>query len=58
MKQQRVVHDVIAYNAFVSACNNGEQPEQALEVFADMSQQKVVPHVVTYHALISACEKG
>ena len=46
------------YNALVSACERGKQPEQALEVFKTLMRQGVVPDAVTYNAVISACEEG
>ena len=58
MQQQGVVPDVITYNALISTCEKGKQPQRALEVFQAMQQQGVVPDVITYSALISACEKG
>ena len=58
MKQKGVVPNVITYNALISACEKGKQPEQAMEVFKAMQQQGVVPDVITYSALISACEKS
>ena len=37
--QQDVVPDVITYNALISACEKGEQPEQALKIFGEMKQR-------------------
>ena len=53
-----MVPDEITYNALISACEKGKQPEQAIKLMAAMEQQDVVPSVITYDALISACEKG
>ena len=53
-----MVPNAITYNALISACEKGKQPEQALEILVYMKQQGVVPDVITYNALISACEKG
>ena len=50
--------NVIAYSALVSACEKGNQPDQALELFLMMTQDGVPPNVITYSALISTCEKG
>ena len=58
MKQQRLVPDVIAYSALISACEKAKQFKMALEIFAAMKQQVVVPNVITYSALISSCEKS
>ncbi len=48
---------MITYNAFVSACKKGKQPERAWEVFQAMQQQSLTQDVITYGALISAYEK-
>ena len=58
MQQQGVVSNAITYNALISACEKGKQPEGALQVFEAMKLQSVVPNAITYSALISACEKG
>ena len=58
MKQQGVVPDVITYSALISACEKGNQLEQALGFFEAIKQQGLVPNLITYSALISACEKG
>ena len=50
--------DVISYNSAISACEKGQQWQQALMLFSEMGQQHVVPNVVTHNAAISACEKG
>ena len=50
--------NVIIYNALISACDKGKQPESALEVFKAMQQQGVVPNIISYSALISASGKG
>ena len=53
-----MVPNVSTYNAVISACEKGKQPERALEVFQAMQRQGVVPNVITYSALISTCEEG
>ena len=58
MKQQGLLPNVITYNALISACEKGKQPERALELFEAMQQRGVVPNVITYSALISVCEKA
>ena len=58
MVQQGVVPNAITYNALISACEKGKQPEQSPSVFAAMEQQAVVPNLIAHNALISACEKG
>ena len=39
--------DVVTYNALISACQKGKQPERALEVFEAMQRQGVVSNVIT-----------
>ena len=58
MQQQGIVPNIITYNAVISACEKGKQPERALEILDKMQQQRIVPNIITYSALISACEKG
>ena len=58
MRQQGVVPDTITYNALISACEKGKQPEQALEHFEAMKRQGIVPDVIARSFLISAIEKG
>ena len=53
-----MVSDAFTYNALISACEKGKQPERALNVFQAMAEQGVLPNVITYNALISTCEKG
>ena len=50
--------EVITYNATISACAKGHQPERALERLAEMQGRGLDPNVITYSAAISACEKG
>ncbi len=58
MRQQGVVPYVITYIALISGCEEGQQFEQALEVFRTMRQHGVLPNGITYSVLISTCEKG
>ena len=46
-----MVPNVITYNALISACEKGKQPERALELFEALQQQGVLPNVITYGAL-------
>ena len=57
MKQQGMLSDVITYNALISACEKGNQPQQALQLFEAMRQQGMLPDVITHSVLISTCEK-
>ena len=58
MRQHGLVPNVITYNALISACGKGQEPERAMKLFERMQRQGGVPVVITYNALISACEKG
>ena len=58
MQRHGVVPNVITYNALISACEKGKQPERALGVLEAMQQQGLEPNAITYNALISSCEKG
>ena len=42
-----MVPDVISYNALISGCEKGQQPEQALELFKAMQRQGLVADVIT-----------
>ena len=58
MQRTSMVPNIITFGALISACEKGKQPEQALEISAEMKEQGVLPDVITYNALISACAKG
>ena len=58
MQWQGLVLNVITYTALISACEKGQQPEQATRLYEAMQWQGLVPNVITYTALISACEGG
>ena len=58
MQRHSIVPDLISYNALISACEKGKQPEQAMEMFHAMQRHSVVPNLISYSALLSACEKG
>ena len=49
---------MITYSAQISACEKGQQPERALELFKALQRQGMVTSVITHNALISACEEG
>jgi pentatricopeptide repeat protein len=48
----------ISYNAAISACETGEQWQQALGLLAMLQQSGLVPDVITYTAALTACERG
>jgi len=58
MQRWGVLPDVITYNAVISACEKGRQPEQALKVFQALQRQRTLPDIITYDAVVSAYEKG
>ena len=49
---------VISYNASISAFEQGQQWEKALQLLEQMRGQGIEPNVISYSATISACEKG
>ena len=53
-----MVPNLITFNAMISACQKGKQPERAVELLQAMQQQGVEPNTITYNAMISALEKG
>ena len=44
--------------AAVSACENGQQWERALDLLGEMQEHAIVLSTITYSAAISAREKG
>ena len=57
MQQQGVMTNVITYSALISACEKGNQPEQALGLLQEMVDQLLTPNVVSFSAFISTSEK-
>ena len=58
MLQTAVLPNVISCSAAVSACEKGQQWQQALGDLAVMQQAAVLPNVISYAAAISACVRG
>ena len=58
MEREGVGRSTSAYNAAISACEQGMVPNRACEVFRRMKKAGIKPSVVSYSALISAAEKG
>ena len=50
--------NMITYNATISVCKKGHQPERALELLAEMQGRDQEPDVIKYNATTNACEKG
>ncbi|CAK0892995.1 unnamed protein product [Prorocentrum cordatum] len=48
----------LSYSAGISACERGEQWQQALALLSEMSEVKLEPDAISYSAGVSACEKG
>ena len=49
---------MIIYNAVISVCEKGTQPERALELIEEMRRRALESGVIIYNAVLSACEKG
>eukprot|EP00931_Biecheleriopsis_adriatica_P095279 TRINITY_DN6891_c0_g1_i10.p1 TRINITY_DN6891_c0_g1~~TRINITY_DN6891_c0_g1_i10.p1 ORF type:complete len:126 (-),score=29.61 TRINITY_DN6891_c0_g1_i10:130-462(-) len=58
MKQSGLQPDVITFNALISACEQGNHSEKALEIFAEMRQRGLQPNVITYDSLVRAGQKA
>ena len=48
----------ITYDLLISACEKGQQQQQAMRLLQEMLPRGLLPTVITYNAAISACEKG
>ena len=57
MQQRLLDPDVISFNAAISACEKGEQWQQALGMLSEMQQRQREPSVISFSAAISTCEK-
>ena len=49
---------LISYNAAISACRKGKQPDKTVELFEDMLRKGLEPNRISCNAVISAREKG
>ena len=58
MQRHGAVPNLSSYNALVSDCQQGKQPEYTMGMFHAMQWHGMVPSMVSYSAMISACEKG
>eukprot|EP00438_Fugacium_kawagutii_P027259 Skav214352 [mRNA] locus=scaffold86:468931:470052:+ [translate_table: standard] len=58
MTHQQVKQEAPAFNATISACEKGDQWEQALSLFEVLKESRICPTVISYSATISACEKS
>ena len=52
------IRDVISYSASISACEKGQQWEQALGLLQESGCCQLAPCAISYSTSISACEKG
>ena len=50
--------NLITYNAAISACEKGKQPDKALELLEETQRKGMEPGSITYNAASSACEKS
>jgi len=48
MEQEGLAETAIVYNAAISACQRGLQPQVAMDVFRRMEKQGIVPTGVTF----------
>ena len=48
-------YDLISYNSAISACEEGEEWEWAIELLRDLQEKKLQGNDVTCSAAISAC---
>ena len=55
---ENTIDGVISYNSTISACEKGQQWEQAVSLLPEMRSYWLEPDVISYSSLISACEKG
>jgi len=44
---QELLPNEITYGALVNACEKGQQPEQAWEIFQAMQRQDIMPNSIT-----------
>ncbi len=58
MRSSQLEPNVISYNSAISACEKGQQWEQALRLLLEMRSSRLEPNVMSYNSAISACEKG
>merc|ERR1712070_915880 len=55
-RRSHVEPNVVSYSAAISACEKGQQWEDALSLLDDVQGSFLVPDVVSFNAAISACE--
>ena len=57
MQAKGLAPDVIAYSAAFSACEEGQQPHTAMNLFTSMQPKDLTPDLVTHREASSACTK-
>ena len=57
IQQTAILPNVISLSAAISACEKGQQWQQALGLLALVQQTCILPGVISYSAVISACVK-
>ncbi len=58
MKRMRMEPNTRSFNALMSACERGGEPDRALEVFRKIERSAQQPTAVTYNTLLSALGKA
>merc|ERR1712137_1450706 len=58
MKKNNIAPNTITYNAAISACEKGEQWQEALRLLNELKKTNIAPDTITYSAAISGCQKG
>ena len=52
MQTRSLIPTVITYNAVISACEKGNECQEALRLFNEMQTRGLTPNVITYSAII------
>lgn len=53
-KQEEIELNVVCYNAAITACGIGRQPERALRLLRDMPKLGIVPDIYNYNVVVRA----
>jgi len=55
MQCHAIVPEVVTYSAAISACEKGQQHQQALHLLRAMQRHAIVPDAIAYSAAVSTC---
>ena len=56
MLSQRLLHNVITYNAAISACEKGQKPQQALHLLQELQLRGLLPNVMrSFRKTVALC---